>query len=47
MSGFQIFAADDAFPNRAARDFLRTQPKEMPYHSQVFARKPGPKQEPI
>jgi len=41
MSGFQIFAADAAFPNRAARDFFTHPAKKMPYHFQIFARKLG------
>ena len=40
MSGFQIFAADAAFQNRAPRNFFTHPTKKMPYHSQIFARKP-------
>jgi len=41
MSGFQIFAADAAFPKPCCGWCVyRTQPRRMPCHSQIFARKP-------
>jgi len=36
MSGFQIFAAETAFQNRAAHDFLRTQPQKLPIISRFL-----------
>jgi len=42
MSGVKNFAGDATFQNRAPRDIFTHPTKKLPYHSQIFARKPEP-----